>query len=127
MKLSWIFCVLAVLLSAGCATRAPRISEPQPLVTYDDQGRVLRHVTFNPDHSINTVKAYQYVDSGVSIETVTTYDGTNGWTATETYNMLESAVGLKKVQQYDADGNLLSDRNVLVNPGSRAVKVHNRP
>ena len=41
MKFSWIFCVLAVLLSAGCATRAPRISEPQPLVTYDDQGRVL--------------------------------------------------------------------------------------
>ena len=112
------------LLASGCATRS---TGPQPLVTYDAQGRVLRHVNFNPDHSVNTVKAWQYPDSGIALETVTKYDGTNGWTVTETYNMLESAVGLKRVKKYDAGGNLLSDRNVLVNPGSRAVKIDKGP
>lgn len=123
MKYFASVCGLMILLASGCATRAPRSTEPRPLVTYDNQGRVLRQVNFNPDHSVNRVKAWQYPDSGIALETVTKYDGTNGWTVTETYNMLESAVGLKRVKEYDANGNLLSDRNVLVNPGRRAVKI----
>lgn len=125
MKQAWALAApLVFLLASGCATRSP---ESRPLVTYDDQGRVLRHVSFNPDHSVNTVKAWQYPDSGVALETVTVYDSTNGWTVSETYNMLDSAVGLKTVKQYDADGNLLSDRNVLVNPGGSAVKINKGP
>jgi len=127
MKFTALAGGLMIMLASGCATRGPRSILPPPLITYDGQGRILRQVQYNSDHSVNTVKAYQYPDGGVTLETVTVYDSTNGWTVTETYNMTDSAVGLKNVKQYDAGGNLLSDRNALVNPGSRSVRINNSP
>ncbi|MGD9873436.1 MAG: hypothetical protein AB7T27_04115 [Kiritimatiellia bacterium] len=127
MKAKRLLQMIAALMVAATANGAevakPQDEAAQPFVTYDNQGRMVRHVTFDPDGNILQLVAYEYIDDEITLETTILPNGTNGWTVIESLNMEDSGVRLSSVSEYDADSALIDEKLVVIRPGSRPFRI----
>lgn len=96
-------------LMTGCASLR---AVPPPQIRYDDRGREVERIEFNRGREIVRQTQYDYLDSVVR-ETVTAYHPGGGYTEEQTYHVWETPVSLCRIREYNAQGELLDERNVL--------------
>jgi len=124
-RLWWLWtALLAGAVAVGQESMPPDgDASPLPLVTHDEQGRMIRHVIFDPDGNVLQMTTYEYIDKDITLQTITVIHGASGWTVTESLSMADTGVRLNSVREYDAEGELMDEKLVVIHPGSRPFRI----
>ena len=111
-RLSFIIPIVLSGLMAGCLSNGL----PRPVITRDDQGRILDRSQFDRKGFLLEKTTYQYPDDSVSVEHSAVYQKTGARTESVVYHVWDTPISYKTVQAYDTNGVMQSERTILL-PG----------